>query len=466
MTTTTGAQLRASRGERRGGRGNDGSGAGTRPRSRTSRTALLAFGALAVGLGFGAFVTVGTHQAAGPGEAAAPVADVQAIPQLERAVQRDGADVASWQKLGVAYLHRATATYNPDDYDLSQRALDRAEALAPDQDATLLGRGALALSRHQFAAALVFGTRVHDRNVAQPDALAVIIDANVELGRYDDAQRALQDLLDRRPGLPAYSRASYLLELQGDSAAALQAMRQAETAGGTSTLNVATVVTFQGDIELARGRADAAAQRYATALQLQPEHVNAALGQARVWAVGGERSRAIDGLVRLTQRVPLPAGVVLLGDLQALEGRSADAARSYDLVRTIDRLQQSGGQVTDLEMALFEADHGEPARAVELARRASAERPDNVYVDDALAWSLFRSGDAGAARPWTTRARRLGTADPMIQFHAAAIAEATGDLTTARTSIAKVLATNPWFSFHVHRDVTALAQRLGVRPAP
>jgi predicted Zn-dependent protease len=229
---------------------------------------------------------------------------------------------------------------------------------------------------------------------------------------------------------------------------------------------VATVVTFQGDIELARGRADAAARRYATALQLQPEHVNAALGQARVWAVGGERGRAIDSLVGLTQRVPLPAGVILLGDLQALEGRSADAARSYDLVRTIDRLQQSGGQVTDLEMALFEADHGEPARAVELARRAAAERPDNVYVDDALAWSLFRSGDAGAARPWITRAQRLGTADPMIQFHTAAIAEATGDLTTARTSIAKVLATNPWFSFHVHGDVTALAQRLGLRPAP
>ncbi len=451
--TTTDAGLGARRRARRG------------RVSRMARTSFLAFLAIAIGFGIGGVVTIGAHSRAGPESAGAPATDVQSIAQLEQTVQRDPADISSWQKLGLAYLHRAIATYNPDDYDLSQRAFDRADTLAPDQDPTLLGRGALALSRHQFAQALALGTRVSARNPFQPDALAVVVDADVELGHYDDAQRALQDLVDRRPGLPAYSRASYLLELHGDSAGALQAMRQAETAGSTSMFDVATVVTFQGDIELARGRYEAAAQRYETALRLQPDHVNAAVGRARVWAARGQRARAIDSLVTLTTRVPLPAAVILLGDLQTLEGRGADAARSYGLVRAINRLQQSAGQVTDLEMAVFEADHGDAATALDLARRAYLERPDNVYVDDALAWSLFRTGDVASARSEIARAERLGTADPMIEYHSAAIAEATGDVAGARASIARVITSNPWFSFRLHADVLALARRVGV-PSP
>ena len=461
--TTTDADLRPRQWGRRGRRRDDGSGTDTRSRSRTSRTGLLAFAALAIGIGVGGVATINTDHTTSSGPVAAPSSDIQSIAQLEDVVQRTPSDVGSWQKLGVAYLHRAVATYNPDDYDLTQRAFDRADALAPDQDATLLGRGALALSRHQFAEALVLGARVHDRNPAQPDALSVIVDANVELGHYDAAKAALQDLLDRRPGLPAYSRASYLLELGGDNAAALQAMRQAEIAGGTSTFDVATIDAFQGDIELARGRFDAAGSRYATALRLQPDHVNATVGQARVLALTGRRARAVDSLVQLTRRVPLPAAVSLLGDLQTLEGHPADAAQSYGVVRTIDKLQQAAGQVTDLEMAVFEADHGDPAHALDLARRAYAERPDNVYVEDALAWSLYRAGDAAAARPVNARAQRLGSADPMIAYHTAAIAAANGDTTGARASLGKVTTTNPWFSFRLHAEVLSLADRLGVR---
>ncbi len=466
MTTTTAAA--GTRAEERRGRGHDdGNGARTRPRSRTSRTALLAFVAVAIGFGIGGVVTVTTHTSATSPSIGAPAVDTEAIPQLEQTAQRNPADISTWQKLGLAYLHRAVATYNPDDYDLSQRAFDRADALTPDQDETLLGRGALALSRHQFAQALQLGARVSSRNPFQSDALAIVVDANVELGHYDQAQRVLQDLIDRRPGLPAYSRASYLLELHGDNAAALQAMRQAEIAGSTSAYDIATVVTFQGDIELARGRYDAAAQRYDTALRLQPDHVNATVGRARVSAVQGQLARAVDSLTTLTQRVPLPAAVILLGDLQAMQGRSADAAQSYALVRAINRLQQSAGQVTDLEMAVFEADHGDPATALDLARRAYVERPDNVYVDDALAWSLLRSGDVASARSEIARAERLGTADPMIHYHAAAIAEAAGDTSAARASITKVVASNPWFSFRLHSDVLALASRLGVGvPSP
>ena len=60
----------------------------------------------------------------------------------------------------------------------------------------------------------------------------VRVDALVELGRYDEAERELQAMIDRKPNLAAYARVSYLRELRGDLEGAAEAMRFAVAAGG------------------------------------------------------------------------------------------------------------------------------------------------------------------------------------------------------------------------------------------
>jgi predicted Zn-dependent protease len=389
-----------------------------------------------------------------------------AITALEQRVADTPTDVRALQVLGASYVRRAARTADPSYYDLAQQAFDRADTVHPSLDDTDLGRGLLALSRHEFAAALDFGARVHSHNPQNPDALAVMVDAQVELGHYDDASSSLQQLLDLHPGLPAYARLSYVRELHGDVIGAMRAMRQADIAANGVTDDRATVATFLGDLELARGRVLAAGVEYRAALRLQPDLPLARLGAARVAALQGRRDDAIESLQRLTRDRPLPSAVALLGDLQALDGDTAAASRSFDLVRTIGRLQQSSGQVIDLEMAVFEADHARgpaaAARAVGLARRAYDARPDNVFVNDALAWALFRSGDAAGALPFVDRALRLATPDTLLRYHAAVIFAAAGQDERARAEIRTVLRGNPAFSFRYAADVRALAHRLGV----
>ena len=389
-----------------------------------------------------------------------------AISALEQRVVDTPADVRALQVLGTSYVRRATRTADPTYYDLAQRAFDRADAVRPGLDDTDLGRGVLALSRHEFAAALDDGTRVHAHNPQNPDALAVMVDAQVELGHYDDASASLQQLLDLHPGLPAYARLSYVRELHGDVVGAMRAMRQADIAANGVADDRATVATFLGDLELARGQVAAAGHEYCAALRLQPDLSLARLGAARVAAVQGRRQGAIQSLHALVRERPLPSAVALLGDLQALDGEKTAAKRSFDLVRTIGRLQQSSGQVIHLEMAIFEADHANgpvaAAHAVELARRAYDARPGNVFVNDALAWALFRSGDIGAALPFVEHALRLGTPDTLLHYHAAVIASAAGQGERARAEIRTVLRGNPAFSFRYADDARALARRLGV----
>ena len=70
--------------------------------------------------------------------------------------------------------------------------------------------------------------------------------------------------------------------------------------------------------------------------------------------------------------------------------------RDYQLVGAETRLLQANGVNTDAELALFEADHGDPAQAVDLAARAWAAAP-SVRSADAYSWALSAAGRDGEA---------------------------------------------------------------------
>jgi hypothetical protein len=117
-------------------------------------------------------------------------------------------------------------------------------------------------------------------------------------------------------------------------------------------------------------------------------------------------------------RLPLPEHVILLGETQQAAGMPHAARRTFGLVGAEQRLLAAAGVNTDVELAIFEADHGSPARGVRLARAAWAAAP-SVRSADALGWALTRSGHRAEGLRWAHRALALGTRDPAFLAHAA-----------------------------------------------
>jgi len=112
-----------------------------------------------------------------------------------------------------------------------------------------------------------------------------------------------------------------------------------------------------------------------------------------------------------------------------------------------ERLLRAAGVNVDAEFALFEADHGSPARAVALARRAWTAAP-SVRSADALGWALTRAGRSIEGRRWARRALRLGSLDATFRFHAGMTSLATGRRTEGRRHLRLALrhglAASPW----------------------
>ena len=116
-------------------------------------------------------------------------------------------------------------------------------------------------------------------------------------------------------------------------------------------------------------------------------------------------------------------------------------------MRAEQSLLGRAGVNTDAELAIFEADHGDRARGVRLARRAWAAAP-GVRSADALGWALTRAGRPREGVKWAQRARRLGSADPLFAYHAGVATLATGDVAAGRrllrSALAHGLAARPW----------------------
>jgi tetratricopeptide (TPR) repeat protein len=354
-------------------------------------------------------------------------------------------DWRSWAMLGLAYVQEARVTADPRFYPRAQGALSRSLSIHRHGNfEASTGEGALALARHDFAGALTWGRRARAINPYNGNIYGVIGDALVELGRYRQAFATFQHMVDLRPDLSSYARASYALELQGDVQAAIRAMKLALGAAGTPE-DQAFAAFYLGELYFNSGRADRAATYYRRGAQLAPDYIPPQAGLAKVAWARGNLTGAIHRYERVVSRYPLPEYVIALGDLYTRAGDPRRAAREYALVHVEERLFQAAGVNVDLELSLFEADHGDPAAALRAARDEWGRR-HSILVADALGWSLHRSGRDREALPYAKFAQKLGYGGALIHFHAGMIHLALGHRAAGRAQLRRALEINPHFS--------------------
>jgi tetratricopeptide (TPR) repeat protein len=370
----------------------------------------------------------------------------QLIWEYQDRIHRDSGDVRAYELLGAAYLQRARETGDPSYYGKAQSVFDEALSRDPQDVEALLGAGALANARHQFREALELGERARSLNPTISRVYGVIADAQIELGMYDAALDTLRQMVELRPDLSSYSRISYARELHGDTVGAIEAMQRAIVAGGPATENTLWVRVQLGNLYFNRGDVPEAEQTYSQALAQAPDYVYALAGLARVRAAQSRFDDSIDLYTQAIARMPLPEFVIGLGETQEAAGRPADAAKQYELVQAMQQLFAASGVDTDLELALFDADHGRDPRAALALARAAYERRPSIKAADTLAWALLKAGQPVEARRYADEALRLGTRDALMLYHAGMIAMAQGDHAAARQRIEEALAINPHFS--------------------
>jgi tetratricopeptide (TPR) repeat protein len=378
-----------------------------------------------------------------------------ALAALRASAERQPDRVDPWILLGRAWVRKAREATVPGFYVNADACAEVALAIAPGDRLALDLRALVLLNDHRFEEARALAEKVVLQNAEDPMAYGNLSDALLELGRFDEAARAAQTMMDLKPNLPSYGRASYLRWLQGDTKGAKESARLAIDAGrdprdpeprAWMLVQAAMIFWHEGDY-------DGADAGFARALEAMPDYPPALVGRGRVAIAKGEGARASELLARALDRSPLVETAWLLGDAKSLAGDAAGAAEAYA------RAVKEGKRSDPRTLSLFESTRGEHAdEALALAEAERSVRGD-AYTDDALAWALYRKGRFVEARAAIDRALAHGTKDARLVYHQGAIRIAMGERASGRRRVAEALAMNPRFDVTGAAEATALLEQ-------
>lgn len=400
--------------------------------------------------------------AAHPSNPAAPAHwnNHETIISLQDHLRLNPEDSAAYARLGLAWLQQVRETGDASLYGQAEQAFNEALRRDAEQLDALMGQGLLALARHDFTAALTWGEKARQVNPHRAQVYGIMGDAQVELGQYEAAFKTIQKMVDTRPELSSYSRVSYVRELRGDTAGAIAAMEQAVDSGLPTYEGTLWARVQLGHLYFNSGDLPQAEKIYRQAIYYRPDYFYAQAGLARVQAAQGHYQEAIQAYEAIVKRLPLPEFVIVLGELYEITGQAEQAKQQYDLVRVIQQLNTQNGMNTDLELALFNLDHGDnPAQALRQAQAGYHSRP-SVYAADVIAWGFYHTGDYAQAWSYSQEALRLGTRNALWHYHAGQIALALDKLPEARHHLRQALAINPYFSILYAPQAQTLLKRL------
>lgn len=332
-----------------------------------------------------------------------------------------------------------------EHYDRAQQALDRIRKLDRDNYDALRLQGWVQSGRHEFDAALLSAKRAAKERPYDSWNYGVIVDANVELGRYPEAIEAAQKMVDLQPSPGAYSRIAYLRWLHGDPEGAEEMLLLALDSAAMGSAEADWTRTQLGSLQFDRGMLTEAETEHRRVLETNPGYVHALAGLAKVEAARGRYPQSI-----ALYRKALKAGHIAeydaaLGDVYTAAG---DAAKARSQYQTVERelKRRIANPETKMQLAIFWSDHGmQTSRALQYAE-ADIATADDIQAWDATAWARYRAGRYKGALEASKRATRLGTRDPRLLYHAGMIRHKTGDAAGASRFLRQALDINP--SFH------------------
>jgi len=368
------------------------------------------------------------------------------VGDLQQRIRENPKDFEAHINLADAYLQKVRETGDPSLYTKAEDLLDEAQKLDGQSPELFATRGTLDLARHDFRAALEHGTRALAYDPESAHYHGIIGDAQIELGMYDEAIDSYQEMVDSRPDFASFSRVAYARELYGDPEGAIEALQFALQAGSGTPENVAWAHVQLGNLWFTSGNLQEAQKAYGLSTRTVGAYAPALAGQAKVAAARGDLEQAATLYRQAFNRMPLPEYAIALGDVYAEMGDRRKAEEQYELIQSMDKLLRANGVDTDLEIALFYADHDMNLQtSLQRARAAYDARP-SIHAADTLAWTLYKTGDYKEAQKYSSAALKLGTRDPLMLFHAGMISKALGHGEQARAYLQQAIDLNPHFS--------------------
>ncbi|MFN8343395.1 MAG: tetratricopeptide repeat protein [Spirosomataceae bacterium] len=367
--------------------------------------------------------------------------------ELKGQIKKNPGDVKPRLQVAMIYLSEARITgEHPYYYPAILTILDGILAMDYKNFEATTFKASVKMSQHQFAEARELAEKARQLNPNNAYVYGVLVDANVELGNYEEAVAMSDKMQQLKPSLESYARASYLREIYGQYPSSIAAMKLAVEAGLPGSEPQCWTKNILGQLYETTGQLKEAEQQYLQILAMRPSYAFALGGLARVQKSRKEYDKALVTLEKAAAIMPEFSFHEEMAEIYDLQGDKEKAQKKYaEVAQMLDEDAQSGHAV-DLELCKLYTQSGQLEAALKYGLKEYRKRPNNIEVNHALAWVYFKQKDVRNAQQHIAVALRTGSKNPELLQKAGAIALAAGDADQGNKWIAQAKKTNPTFT--------------------
>jgi tetratricopeptide (TPR) repeat protein len=374
--------------------------------------------------------------------------------ELLALVKQDPTDIKSALKLASLYIQEARETGNYVYYDMAAMSqINKVLAIEPSNFNGLVFKALIQMSQHHFADGLVTAQKAREINPYNAYIYGLLVDGNVEMGRYDSAVVYADKMVGVRPDLTSYSRVSYLREIYGDYLGSIKAMKMAVETGGAGDEHTEWTRVQLASLYEKMGNFSKADSLYNYSLQLRPSYPYAIAGLGRVALANNDYKKAIAYFEQADSLINDNAMKEELVDIYRLNGDNKKADETAKaVIADLSKDAEAGindeniGHYADKELAYAYLKLNKNDKALEHAMLEYNRRPDNIDVNEAVAWVYYNMGDYTKALPYIKTALKTNSKNPTLLSRAGLIYAKTGDKVMAKNLLEQATSTNAYIA--------------------
>ncbi len=355
-------------------------------------------------------------------------------------------------QLALAYIQESRISGEHAYYDKTAlQLLDDVLKKEPENTDALCSKATVLLSQHHFADALPFAEQAMKLNPYNSGVYGIMTDAYVELGKYNDAVKMADKMVSVRPDLRSYSRVSYLREIYGDYNGAIEAMKLAVSAGYPGLEQTSWVRTCLGHLYEVTGDLQNAQMNYEITLIDRPDYAFALAGLGRVEKAKRNYSSAIQYFEKAKAQVKDFSFDEELTELYRFTNQPKKASEhAYETIAALtnmsDKNGNNHGHYADRELAYAYLNIYNYELALKHALIEYNRRPENIDVNQTLAWVHYKRGEYIDARKYMDVALHTGSKNSVLLYEAGLIKIKSGEKERGIALINQSLQINPFVS--------------------
>ena len=344
------------------------------------------------------------------------------VAELNQKIAAKPNDVKSRLQIATIYMAEARITgEHPYYYPATLQILDGILTLEPKNFEATVFKASVKMSQHQFAEAKELAEKAVTINPDNAYVYGVLVDANVELGNYEEAVKMSDKMQSLKPSLESYSRASYLREIYGDYPGAIEAMQMAVKAGLPGSEPFCWSKRTLAHLYEKTGKLNEAENEYNEILAVRPSYAFALEGLAKIEKQRKNYSKALDLLEQASAIMPEFSFEEERAAIFEKMGDSQKAMEKYkETIKMLKKDEQSGHAV-ELEMCKLYTRMGLYDSAMVYGMKEYSQRPLNIDVNHALAWISYKNNRKEEAVRYIKTALKTGSKDPELLEKAALI---------------------------------------------